>query len=106
MLGLRRPEMAYRKDLKKVCVIAMNRTLSLFIRGKESELDDERAGARRCISELGFEVVGSEARGAYPGPIRAVFSREVRDSNIYVGTFGVRGGVFQFSRNSSTWCSS
>jgi phosphoserine phosphatase len=66
----------------------MNRTLSVFISGKESELDDERSVARRCIEELGFHAVASEVRGAYPGPIRMAFASEVRESDIYVGIFG------------------
>ena len=66
----------------------MSGILRFFISGKESELDDERAEARKLIETLGYQPIGSEGRPASSDSIESEFLGEVESSDFYIGIFG------------------
>lgn len=63
---------------------------SIFISGKEGELEDYRLTTIDVIESMNFTPVGSEFRTASPNPIEEEFLREVRNSDIYIGLFGLQ----------------
>lgn len=61
--------------------------LKVFVSGKERELDDERASAKKTIEKFGLEAEGSEVRPASANPVTSEYSDEARTSDVYVGIF-------------------
>ena len=66
----------------------MKNELTIFISGKENELDDERAIANELAESLKFYVKSSERRTASSEPMRTENEIEVLNSDIYLGIFG------------------
>lgn len=64
--------------------------LRVFISGKECELDDERAMARKVVEDFHLCPIDSKARGASDQSVRQEYLDEVRLSDIHVGIFALK----------------
>ena len=62
--------------------------LTIFISGKEGELDNERAISNELAEYLKFNVTSSEKRVASSEPMSQENENEVLNSDIYLGLFG------------------
>lgn len=62
--------------------------MTIFISGKEGELDDERAVANALLESLKFKIKSSENRPASPESMKTENQYQVINSDIYLGIFG------------------